>query len=194
MEEIGDPRSADRPLSSVYGTTHQRCQKMIHHSLSKNPMVKFMRQALDTAGCPVGDKFFKATTCEKVVGGGFQSDLGVVICCNHVLFQKEVDMILTHELIHAYDHCRAKNLDWSNCEHHACSEIRAANLSGDCHFKQEFNRGNFGFQKHHQVCVKRRALLSVAMNPNCSKSDAESAIDAVWSTCYKDTQPFDRVP
>ena len=40
-------------------------------------------------------------------------------------------MTLTHELVHAYDHCRAY-VDWSNCVHHACSEVRAANLSGDC--------------------------------------------------------------
>jgi inner membrane protease ATP23 len=40
-------------------------------------------------------------------------------------------MTLTHELVHAYDHCRAY-VDWTNCVHHACSEVRAANLSGDC--------------------------------------------------------------
>lgn len=41
------------------------------------------------------------------------------------------ELTLTHELVHAYDHCRAF-VDWSNCVHHACSEIRAAHLSGDC--------------------------------------------------------------
>lgn len=42
----------------------------------------------------------------------------------------QVDNALTHELIHAYDHCRAASLDWASLEHHACSEIRAASLSG----------------------------------------------------------------
>lgn len=28
-----------------------------------------------------------------------------------------------HELIHAYDECRAKNLDWNNCYHRACAEV-----------------------------------------------------------------------
>ena len=42
--------------------------------------------------------------------------------------------------VHAFDDCRAK-VDWSNCVHHACSEIRAANLSGDCSFMQEMMRG-----------------------------------------------------
>ena len=55
----------------------------------------------------------------------------VVICHNHLSSQQEVTHALTHELIHAYDHCRASSLDWANCEHHACSEIRAASLSGE---------------------------------------------------------------
>lgn len=46
--------------------------------------------------------------------------------------QEEINQALTHELVHAYDHCRAGNLDWTNCQHHACSEIRAAALSGKC--------------------------------------------------------------
>ena len=29
---------------------------------------------------------------------------------------------LTHELIHAYDHCRA-HLDWNNLQHLACTEV-----------------------------------------------------------------------
>lgn len=43
---------------------------------------------------------------------------------------------MRHEMIHAYDHCRAKDLDWNSCRHHACSEIRAAVLSGDCTFRR----------------------------------------------------------
>lgn len=38
--------------------------------------------------------------------------------------QDEVNQVVIHELIHAYDECRAANLDWANCAHHACSEVR----------------------------------------------------------------------
>lgn len=37
--------------------------------------------------------------------------------------QDEVNQVVIHELIHAYDQCRAANLDWSNCAHHACAEV-----------------------------------------------------------------------
>lgn len=37
--------------------------------------------------------------------------------------QDDVNQVVIHELIHAYDDCRAANLDWANCAHHACSEV-----------------------------------------------------------------------
>jgi len=46
----------------------------------------------------------------------------VVLCENMIYSQGCMDDVLTHELIHAYDHCRA-HVDWSNLEHLACSEV-----------------------------------------------------------------------
>ena len=58
---------------------------------------------------------------------------------------------LTHELIHTLDYCRAE-IDWNNLDHLACTEIRAANLSGECFFSKElFTRLKFGWKKHQQV-------------------------------------------
>ncbi len=58
--------------------------------------------------------------------------------------------VLAHELIHVFDECRA-NVDWNNLNHHACSEVRAANLSGDCWWKGELMRG------HLNIKVRRAA-------------------------------------
>lgn len=44
------------------------------------------------------------------------------MCHNRLEQQGEVDRCMVHELVHAFDHCRAK-VDWHNCEHHACSEV-----------------------------------------------------------------------
>lgn len=45
-----------------------------------------------------------------------------------------------------------------------------------------------------QACVRRRAILSVAANPNCkSKEEAESVVNQVWESCFPDTRPFDEV-
>ena len=126
--------------------------------------------------------------------------------------------MVVHELIHAFDHCRAANLDWSNCRHHACSEVRpscrdptplcvachltrgvypqvrAASLSGDCSFSQELLRGNIGITGQHKKCVRRRAELSVAMNPACQGPAAKAAVDACFEDCFRDTAPFERIP
>jgi len=119
----------------------------------------------------------------------------VVVCQNHVQTQEEVNNLLAHELIHAYDHCRAKDLDWNNCMHHTCSEIRAASLSGDCNWFFEALRGNFGLKKQHQECVRRRAKLSIAMNPACGDNDQQlKAVDDCFEKCFADTAPFDRIP
>lgn len=46
-----------------------------------------------------------------------------MVCSNHMNLQDDVNQVVIHELIHAYDDCRAANLDWANCAHHACSEV-----------------------------------------------------------------------
>ena len=71
------------------------------------------------------------STCSPTALAGADQSTAVaqvVICHNHVGSQQEIDIALVHELVHAYDHCRGANLDWSNCEHHACSEVQCVML------------------------------------------------------------------
>lgn len=37
-------------------------------------------------------------------------------------------------------------------------------------------------------------MKSLVNNPNCPEAAANDAMEAVWDTCYNDTQPFDRAP
>ena len=147
-------------------------------------------------GCAVARPFFHVTRCEHAVGGGFSTEHGVILCHNRLQHAREVELAVAHELIHAYDHCRAANLDLTDCRHHACTEIRAANLSGDCGFGQELLRGNLGesLVGQHRRCVARRALMSVAMNPYCQGGRAEAAVNEMMGACLKDTDPWPRTP
>ena len=104
----------------------------------------------------------------------------VLICQNGIRDQKHLEDTLVHEMIHMYDYCRAE-VDFKDCSHIACTEVewcmfykqkdllqvRAATLSRDCSWNEELRRGNFGFVKHFQKCVKRRSLLSLK---GCSSS------------------------
>jgi inner membrane protease ATP23 len=54
------------------------------------------------------------------------------MCHNTVQNYNEFENMLVHELVHAYDHCRAADLSWQNCRHHACSEARARRAAARC--------------------------------------------------------------
>mmetsp|Transcript_15163 Transcript_15163/g.34974 ORF Transcript_15163/g.34974 Transcript_15163/m.34974 type:complete len:139 (+) Transcript_15163:430-846(+) len=82
----------------------------------------------------------------------------------------------------------------NNCIHMACTEIRAENLSGECDAFREYMAGRAKpFAGHGQVCVKRRAALSLQANPNC-RDRVHEYIDAAMERCFEDTFPFDRHP
>jgi inner membrane protease ATP23 len=144
-------------------------------------------------GCPVTPEFFSCRPCGDIPAvGGYVPDEGVVLCADNVRTQGEVTRTIRHELIHAFDHCRA-HVDWNNLEHVACAEVRAQNLSGECEWFEEVNRGNIGLKKHHQECVRRRAELSVRqINPDPAL--AAAAVKKVFDRCFADTEPYNRIP
>lgn len=117
----------------------------------------------------------------------------ITICQDKIHSKSHVDDTITHELIHAFDNCRIQ-IDWNNPSHVACSEIRAATLSGDCNWFKEFCRGNWGWQKHFQECVKRRAALSIQANPNFKHLNSRNVVEKVFDSCFKDISPFLEIP
>mmetsp|Transcript_7528 Transcript_7528/g.17071 ORF Transcript_7528/g.17071 Transcript_7528/m.17071 type:complete len:256 (+) Transcript_7528:203-970(+) len=119
----------------------------------------------------------------------------IYLCQQHLRSETHAQEAMVHELIHAVDMCRTKMDPIKNCIHLACTEIRAENLSGECHWLRELQSGRLGtnFVGHGAECVKRRAQLSVKANPNCADKAAEY-VDAAFERCYKDTFPFDRHP
>ncbi|KAL4367206.1 hypothetical protein GQ457_05G010980 [Hibiscus cannabinus] len=182
----------------VGGMTIQECRIRLLISL-QTPKVKFLMEQMEKAGCKVEHNFFNALNCERKMCGGYTRGRGITICSNHLTTQDDVDHVVRHELIHAYDDCLAANLNWKNCAHQACSEIRAGLLSGDCDMKQELMRhlragGLMKIRGQGQECLKRRVMLSVTANPFCSEKAAKAAMESVWDTCYNDTKPFDRAP
>ncbi|KAF9201625.1 Mitochondrial inner membrane protease atp23 [Haplosporangium sp. Z 27] len=169
----------------------KNCELHKEQLIKNSPGVRFMMNNLVKAGCPITKNMLECTTCDKTRSGGFSKDHGIMLCQNGFFSKKHQEHTMIHEMIHMYDHC-VFNVEWGNLRHHACSEIRAAALSGDCNWTREIRRGFYTFTKQHQECVKRRAILSVQANPNCpSRAAAEKAVNAVFESCYNDTRPFD---
>ncbi|KAI9502271.1 peptidase M76 family-domain-containing protein [Coemansia spiralis] len=169
------------------------CESWRNEMLKTSPIVTFMAGHLKKSGFAVSAKNMPCIKCNEMRMGGF-SDQGVIqLCYNHLLTKGTLETTIVHEMVHAYDQANF-NLDWYNLEHHACTEIRAASLSGDCKWFYEAMRGNLGFLKHHQACVKRRAILSVRASPACkSEKHAEAAVNKVFKSCFTDTRPFDEI-
>ncbi|KAM9704961.1 mitochondrial inner membrane protease ATP23 homolog isoform 2-T2 [Menidia menidia] len=118
----------------------------------------------------------------------------IVLCQNNIHQQPHMTRVVTHELVHAFDHCRAHVHWFSDLRHLACSEVRAANLSGDCSFSTEAGRLNFGLKQHHQACVRGRALRSILTVRKISREEAERIVDQVFQSCFNDHEPFGRIP
>lgn len=175
---------------------HSLCHKRLSHAISKSSYVRYMLDAMMKAGCEVCvPRHLVCEPCGPRVAGGFDPyRQQIVLCENNIYSQGHMDETLTHELVHSYDYCRAQ-LDWDNLRHLACTEVRAANLSGECFFwKETFARLKFGWKKHHQTCVKERASKSMQCVRDMTDAEARAAVDSVFQTCFMDTDPFERVP
>lgn len=201
-----------RDATESEAASQTRCETYLCRAVDSNRFVKFMLHSLERAGCPVrhpstncnnghhpadgvnnSGSMLMCRHCDADVGGGFQEDGGIVLCSNHILSQDHASVTLVHEMVHAFDQCRA-HIDWSNCTHHACSEIRAAALSGDCDWLREVNRGHMRLGGQFKRCIKRRAEISVRMNRNCTPLQAREAVERAFEACYNDTAPFERIP
>ncbi|KAF9267747.1 hypothetical protein L218DRAFT_954944 [Marasmius fiardii PR-910] len=181
----------------------QRCEKMKKDLMDSSPIVVFMLKHLRLSGCQVPETNIFCGTCavKPIAGGGVVAHAGsfipepgaVKLCAGHFFNKKHMEHTIAHELTHLYDQCKFK-VDWNNLRHHACSEIRANNLSGDCRYTRELKRGILSFTKQHQACVRRRAITSVSANPACpSEAMAEKVVNEVWESCFNDTRPFDEI-
>ncbi|XP_062931782.1 mitochondrial inner membrane protease ATP23 homolog isoform X1 [Cynocephalus volans] len=149
-------------------TNNQKCQLMLLKTLETNPYVKLLLDAMKHSGCAVNkERHFSCEDCNGNVSGGFDaSTCQIVLCQNNIRNQSHMNRVVTHELIHAFDHCRA-HVDWfTSVRHLACSE----------------------------TCVRDRAILSILAVRNISKEVAQKAVDEVFESCFNDHEPFGRIP
>ncbi|KAI8986594.1 peptidase M76 family-domain-containing protein [Pilobolus umbonatus] len=170
-----------------------QCEVWRDNLLKNSPPVRFMIDQLKQINKTLTKDDFHCMPCDNTKAGGFSPVAGILLCQNRLGSKTFQEHTMVHEMIHMYDHHRFK-VDWNNLKHQACSEIRAASLSGDCKWTREIARGFYTFTKQHQTCVKRRAVISVALNPHCNSEDeAERAVSSVFDSCFADTRPFDEI-
>ncbi|XP_021432912.2 mitochondrial inner membrane protease ATP23 homolog isoform X3 [Oncorhynchus mykiss] len=105
-------------------TFNHKCQVMLQFAMETSPYAKLLLGAMKSSGCAVyKDRHFSCEDCDGTVSGGFDATSSqIVLCQNNIHQQSHMNRVVTHELIHAFDHCRA-HVDWfNNFKHLACSE------------------------------------------------------------------------
>lgn len=112
----------------------------------------------------------------------------IILDASKIVDGQHVERCVKHEMIHAFDDVRG-HIDPSDCYHHACSEIRAARLSGDCSTVSEMKSGHVDIFASGIRCVERRATFAVESNPIC-KGFSSRAVEKLMPACYSDTSPF----
>ncbi|QPG76021.1 hypothetical protein FOA43_003407 [Brettanomyces nanus] len=209
MIESGDQKEPINGSAKREGDDHQmeskklkdakqcsKCEEWRDWMVKYSPNVVFMLQQIEKAGDhKVPLDMINCEICKDPKYGGFHPELGIQLCANYITDKWVLNDTLSHELIHWYDNVRFK-VDWLNLRHHACSEIRAASLSGECAIMTEFwkHSGFMRVAKGHQRCVKRKAILSVMGHPACkSKEQAEQVVDEVFRSCFNDTRPYESI-
>ncbi|KAH9258205.1 hypothetical protein BASA81_003789 [Batrachochytrium salamandrivorans] len=208
--------SDEVPVVDAKSPSKVRCEEYLTKVLS-HAHINFVRLRMGDLGCDTFNNDqgkhnfeFSCEPCQKVTAGDSPTPpqhLGLftvdsetnkkkIFICEENFSEEAagrmsasaVRRTVLHELIHAYDYCRVK-FDINNCDQLACTEVRAAMLSGDCTFVSEITRMNFGIAGQGAACAKRRAILSLEGNPVC-QSTAKEAVDRVFDKCHKDTAPF----
>jgi len=173
-----------------------KCEGNVKEVMETSPLVKLMVSALNSSGCPINvRRHISCESCNRGVTGGYDPVLNqVVICYNRFRGTNMIQAVLGHELLHAWDSCRA-NLDFNNLDHVACTEIRAANLF-HCSIISGFLAGSVSLTnlgKAHQRCVKQKALQSImVVRPDLNVREADAVIERVFGRCYNDLEPIGR--
>ena len=181
------------------------CESHRDFLFSYSPIIRFMQDNITKLGGDLNKNNVRCRTCKtemyggfaKGMQGGFDKDMGIVMCAQYLDSRSKTEDVLAHEMVHAYDHLRF-NVDWNNPKHQACTEIRASNLSGECRWANEFfGNGQFKFNMHHQDCVRKRAVLSLMARPQFQGEGGDlkavRAVNEVWESCFADTRPFDEI-
>ncbi|XP_043250398.1 mitochondrial inner membrane protease ATP23 homolog [Colletes gigas] len=170
-----------------------KCESAVYKCVTESPLVKLMMAALKSAGCEIDiRRHISCELCDTSVTGGYDPVLNQIVVCQNNS-KGIVQGVLSHEMVHMFDAC-CNNFDFTNLEHLACSEIRAANLM-HCSFLSAWTQGVasfFNFKEAHQICVKKKALDSILAVRKVTEDEARAAVMKVFDRCYNDLEPVGR--
>ena len=168
--------SCEETLALVLGTKVPfKGDDKYTHALDKLDKVKFKISCID---------------CSKrgVQARGFLEvdPMAIKICADRIQ-STEVQMLVNHELVHAYDYALGR-CDFSTGQGLAYSEVRAAR-EAEC-------SGWFLHDYFRTLCIKDHAtrstqkIFSSSSSSSSAASSAASCVDEVYESAMRDLEPY----
>lgn len=180
---------SDKTTSRIHA-----CYDQARQCIASNKTIRYLLNALSSHGCPFDfDRHLICESNRNNLRGGFdRSTCQIILYPENLHSPNEFCTIFQHELIHAYDYCRAQ-IDFHNPYHLACTEIRAAALSDQCSLFNHFSSSSrpFLIKNQHRKCVQDRTRDSMEICTDLPRKNLNQIINDVFLRCYNDTNPFD---
>jgi len=113
----------------------RKCEQWRDWLFQYSPSVRFLRENVSKLGGDLDASNVMCRRCDTlsptgIRQGAFAADMGIVLCANHLRDRKTTEDVLSHEMVHAYDHMRFKYDKW-NLRHMACTEVSLGGESQD---------------------------------------------------------------
>ena len=89
-----------------------------------------------------------------------------------------------------YDNIRSTDYSFKNCNHVACSEIRAAKMAGYCSDSFSYFSNPTNNSSRNINCVRQKAYDHINTYYENISENAMDCINAVWEKCYNDDSPI----
>ena len=170
-----------------------RCEELVDEVLNNVNTVQYLWRAVnDLRDSPLMRESVKCVQNDAVAAGYMWRSVGALrkgdisLSVRKHQTSQDVERSLRHELVHAFDDARGV-VDPNDCLHVACSEVRAARLSGDCFFAN--GSRNLDMFSGGAQCVKQRAIVAVE-NVSLCRDFGPRSVEMAFKRCYKDYEPF----
>lgn len=114
----------------------KRCEEHRDWLFTYSPVVRFLQDKIGNLNGKLDDTNVLCRRCPARLtpdgqvhrqSGGFSPDHGILLCANEIRDKKHLEDTLAHEMVHAWDHLRWKDVDFAgkkDLSHAACTEVR----------------------------------------------------------------------
>lgn len=169
------------------------CNALVKHILARDRPARLTEAIADgvkTKGksedCP-GEVIVECRICPAedvaMARSYLETPPAAIVICTNGLARKDVEEVVVHELVHAYDFC-VQGADLSACYALAASEVRAAR-EAECFYGPALSKTDW------LECIRERATRSTE---NLKPDTGAKCVEIMFEKAMKDVAPLNTPP